>query len=510
MNILFQGCQNYHINIAEKLFTSTSLKPKYFITYEHLFPSVKRQFPNTIIHSKHKAIKGVFPENEKFDDLIDYDVIKHFEKDIRQAISLLDRNDSNTNSFLSKNRIQFCHKQISYWHWVLKYYKIDLVFFEEEPHQCFDYLLYKVSKFLNKQTIMFIRTIDEIGIIPSLGYERQNINLLNNYKEDLKRYESGKKIDFDEYVIKYFDLLKGEYDKVFERHLWDQASEFKKILANKFYLPKYIINNIHKIFYLNNWKLESDQKVKSKRFENSNLDKFNFIFYKIKTAIKKDRLKRFYQKNAIKVDFNKKYVLCALQYQPEKSTNPLGRLFENQILMIHSLRKNISKDTCIYVKEHPSQFVNSYSRYGESFRSKAFYEEISEIPNTYLVDMNSNIFDLIDHSEFVCSVTGSISWESIIRGKKALVLGDAWYKGCEGIYSIDFDSPFNDTLKKLLASDHPNLTKIMIFCQTIRNLGFNAVIGGEHQLVNRNMTNKENGEILFNGIKWLLKENNII
>jgi len=53
---------------------------------------------------------------------------------------------------------------------------------------------------------------------------------------------------------------------------------------------------------------------------------------------------------------------------------------------------------------------------------------------------------LIDKSIFVGTITGTAGLEAIIRGRKALVFGNAWYRGCPNTYTWHESFDFNEIL----------------------------------------------------------------
>ena len=66
------------------------------------------------------------------------------------------------------------------------------------------------------------------------------------------------------------------------------------------------------------------------------------LIFKYLNNRRKQKLKKFYERiSRDTLGDDRKYILCALQYQPEKSTSPLGGIFVNQYLMIDLLSKNL-------------------------------------------------------------------------------------------------------------------------------------------------------------------------
>lgn len=98
------------------------------------------------------------------------------------------------------------------------------------------------------------------------------------------------------------------------------------------------------------------------------------------------------------------------------------------------LRASIPNDLNIVVKEHPTQlrwFMNGYRG-----RSVEHYRAIESIGNTILVsaDLDSNM--LIENSVFVASIAGTASLQCALRGKPAIIFGDAWFKGAPNVFDF--------------------------------------------------------------------------
>ena len=173
--------------------------------------------------------------------------------------------------------------------------------------------------------------------------------------------------------------------------------------------------------------------------------------------------------------------------------------------MIQSLRQNLSDDVIIYVKEHPSQFIYDHARYGEYFRDEAYYESITSIPNVKLLDMRTDIFDMIDDSLFVASVTGTICWEAVNRQKEALCFGYSWMLGCEGIFEIKEEIDIKRAIHRIVNKRKSiELVYVYLFAKTIYDLGFSVAVGGIRNLKHKNISPNENALLLQKAMHWLM------
>ena len=123
-----------------------------------------------------------------------------------------------------------------------------------------------------------------------------------------------------------------------------------------------------------------------------------------------DYYERILQYENLEIDFNRKFVYFPLQYQPEMTTSTLGGDFSDQMLAIEHLLRILPDDTWIYVKENPKQTG--------AMRGPQFFDRLDRIPNLIVLPSYANTFELIDKSEFVATVTGTVGWEAICKGKK--------------------------------------------------------------------------------------------
>ncbi len=521
-NAVFLSPQKYFCFLAEILNKKLKINPRYFHSNNESSGFIEKKFPDAINHNYYDSIKGIFPDGDdsldKFD--IDIDLINSLSHSEHISLSMMDRNDSYTDSFKYRDRLEFYYNQVSYWSMIIKKFKIKYVFFEEEPHQATDYILYKVCEKLNIETIIFVRTISNFGILPMKKFENGCIKLKNIYNDNLIKYKN-KELNLGPFLEKYFKKFKSNYQNILEEHLWDQLDSYKKLIDrknSKISNYSFFINNgmrffdslfLKRIKLFNSKYFISDQKEKNKSLIDSKMSYSTYLFYKIKTTIKKIGNRNFYNKiSNYNLDLNQKYIVCALQYQPEKSTCPLGSRYSNQFLMIKKLRNFFPKNIKIFVKEHPSQFIFDYTRYGEIHRDKKFYNKIMKLGNIEIVPVNFDVFSLIDKSIAVASVTGTICWEGVNRGKPAICFGDSWMKNCEGIFTVKNDNDLKEVSKKIIKNEvNVNIKKVQIFALSIVNLNFRSAIGGINQLKFHNITSEENAEIHYRAILWLLNNN---
>ena len=54
--------------------------------------------------------------------------------------------------------------------------------------------------------------------------------------------------------------------------------------------------------------------------------------------------------------------------------------------------------------------------------------------NVELAPLTWTSFELIDSAKASATVSGTVGWESVVRGKPALLFGHSWYRDCKGVF----------------------------------------------------------------------------
>lgn len=499
-NSIICSYQKYNLESVEILNKQKLINPKYWFVNKSIESSVTKTFPDTLTHNYFDLVKGKlidFPDNYSL-NLDDHFLKKNaFHEFI--VMNLLERNNSLSNSFNYHQRKEFYYRMLKYWYNVIKELDIQLIIFEEEPHQASDYILYVIAKYIDIKTIIPIRTIPELGYLITDNISEPE-QVLKKVLES--KYLSSHSISKN--TKNYIDIIRGDFHKAFIKHLFDQKNELlgkinyrQKIISILFKLPTYL-----KLIYY----FESDQKEKNKSIYDSNLKFHKYILYKILLIKSKKRNSKYYQSliDIIKPKEDK-YVFFSLQYQPEKSTCPQGGYFVDQYLAIKLLSENVPSEWKIYVKEHPSQFVISYARYGDHYRNKNFYDKIKKLKNVKFVSTSEDSYSLIDHCQFTASVGGTVCFESIIRLKPSFLFGNAWYNANNYIFKINNSNDIKEAIDKI-SGEEINKDIIDKFIRKIDIYTHKGVIGGENQLKNMSISSKNNAFILAGAITEYLND----
>ena len=203
----------------------------------------------------------------------------------------------------------------------------------------------------------------------------------------------------------------------------------------------------------------------------------------IKGAVPKNALRIFKKRRSYRA-FNrwvtsdggivggKPYVVFLMHYQPEETTVPRGDVYGQQLNALLKLRSELPDDISILVKENKATF-RAQLVLSVDVRSDDFYRALSGLPDTYLVPLSHDTFELVDNSVAVATITGSVGLEALCRGKKVIIFGEANYKGFAGVIDLSVTAPRGAGLGSLraLGPHDPALTESDLMQELLSSIG---------------------------------------
>lgn len=219
------------------------------------------------------------------------------------------------------------------------------------------------------------------------------------------------------------ELKKPDYLIKNNEILQKQKSVGSKINRAKRYFTK---ENIDK----NDPSLLGDNKERLKRGLNEELNKVSYGMSVPLISI--DEIK------------GRKYVLYPLHKQPEASIDVLGRYMNNQTDNILNIWRILPPDVILLVKEHSNAIGD---------RDAKFFKELVKYPNIYIVDHHADTRTLLENSEAIFTVTGTIAYEAGLLGKRAFTFSEMFFNKLDGVNRIELSdfrycSSFDDLIKR--------------------------------------------------------------
>tara|TARA_B110000003_G_C16625250_1_gene524651 strand:+ start:79 stop:1119 length:1041 start_codon:yes stop_codon:yes gene_type:complete len=296
----------------------------------------------------------------------------------------------------------------------------------------------------------------------SLGNDLENISEI--FRENYIKNISNSDFKISKDVNMFFDRISSDSPKmaknisIYLKHL-DNVNLYKFLL--EFFRLTITLKGFKKcqIFFKKNHL--------PLRLKNSRLSNFQYLNFRFNNFIKINKLKKFYKKKC-KAELPKKYILFSGGYQPEVLSNLIAGHDEITKNVIERVSAFLPKDWKILYKEHPNTFKPGDK--GSLWRNEGFYNDLLSIDNVQLADHELNTYELLDSSEAVATISGSIGIESVIRGKPAFVFGQSWYRSCKSIYYINNNDDIKNAFYSINQQNKINNKDIKIYLQTVFDL----------------------------------------
>lgn len=448
----------------------TGYKPEF-----EAFSKDKKNFPHTIFHNNYDALQcvpaqdidtSVFPAVPK-------KVFDYVEKYRVQALSLMERNNITGMTLRQLNRL--FNEHVQYWHGVLETQKIDAIIFSNIPHIANNFIIYHVAKGMGLKTITFNALKIPTRVIITDDY-REHTKLSAAYtarlQQDIKEEDLPK--DILEYYKKQIDnnrdatpfYIKKDYVKKRSRSN-DVLPRFSSVIENvmKLTIFKITIKYLRMLFTKGVTLLSLEGET---RFTGIAYKRMQRTWVKVKKSFEEE-----YATIEGKPDFSVPYIYVPLHNQPELNTNPLGGIFDDQLLLIEMLAKTMPKGWKIYVKETPLQWKWPLGHLG---RYSGYYKKLAAIPGVVVLSPSVSTFDLIDSCKAVATISGTAGWEALFRGKPALVFGLVWYRYCKGVFQIQGRADLEKAFTEIENGATINVQAIIQFLAAIGDTAIRATL----------------------------------
>jgi len=448
-NVFYVNCAvDPWIKVAKKLQETENLKPVYWNGYSFVDNAnilVKEAFPDILFCEDADSWRGRFPKeiiDRANETSIDIDFLRKFASEELQAIKMMDRMDYDLYSLNFQERQRLFRNMVRSWMAAISWLKPAMIISQVMPHHVSDYVLYLLCQyyhipyFFPEHTPFYARFI-----IPCNLYTIGNI-FNDDYEEALKKSDKELLDGIPQDMLERYNKIKEGYangaptymareNKMSKRYshfgglVWHFIQYFRNLGSHQpLFGKKGMLWHGVIVYY------RKDRKW----IEESRFSLWKFCFMHISAGRLKKKMLKYYNTFISKADYSEPYVLFALHYQPEATSNPGGDIFVDQRLVIDMLLKNLPSEYKVYVKEHPHQFLKQ--RDGQTCRIKEFYEDLSKNPRIKLIDINESTFNLILHSKAVATIKGTIGWESMIYGKPVIDFGISWYETYNGVLRI--------------------------------------------------------------------------
>jgi hypothetical protein len=501
---------SFWLYVAEHL-AENDYYPVYWIGSSKFEEAIKEKYPGTIFHSIIDAVKGIRPvENaDRVLKPLDTALLDDWAVCQIALLRMMNRIDA-LGSFGYSDRVRLLHKLMRYWQTILDDLKPDVVIFSVIPHMVFDYVLYEYCVRKDIKTLMFESTPMR-GM--SFVMERfDGASRIEKLYQRLLQEDKLKTILLSPEMEDYLQSFQGSYQEVpdYIRRDYKQNPYDGLKTPQKSFLRKIIDFNNYSHYIKKQIRITQSRftapdnyfKQRDKKLENSSMSWLQHSFFLVGAHRKMRRLIHHYQQLANDADYNKKYIYVALSFQPERTTSPMASYYVDQSLIVDLIAKTIPENWLVYVKEHPVQFAPSKFYRAQSGRSFDFYDDLVSIPKVHLISMETDSYELIDNAQAVATPTGTVGWEAVNRGVPAMVFGFPWYRGCEGVFSVDTFGSCVNAIEQIRNGYKIDRDKLRLFAYATEQLAITATV--ERHLRIEDYSDRENAARLADALLGLL------
>lgn len=436
------------LQVALSLQKSNALRLKYFFYFdEKLLETARKKYekelPHDIFfHNDKDAWNGVgFPDVAQR-NTVDEELLREVAFGKLQALKMMDRLDPFWDSFCISHRSYWFDELYARCLDIIDEMNLSLLIFPDFPHRVYDYIFYLAAQRKGVCCILFQHTsfnkcfylVDEIGKNPEW---MRKVLLDERLKESdiVNKTISRAKGQQSDYTLDYMERHRERARQMQQSRVKKYVTRFGKIakLITKGN-PRENFTRIYNVLKTNQWEKSVE---KNKMPYSRKISYFQKLKLAKKADVELDGFRKIYRDLTVLVDLEKtKYVGVALHYQPERTTSPVGGAYVDQLLIVDLLDKTLPADFTILVKEHESQFVNS-SEEPTAGRTTVFYDRLAGFSaRVKCISEKISSFSFIDNSCAIATVSGTIGFESLVRGKPVLVFGHAWYYEAPGAYRV--------------------------------------------------------------------------
>lgn len=202
-------------------------------------------------------------------------------------------------------------------------------------------------------------------------------------------------------------------------------------------------------------------EIKHHSFQNSWMQYFlNFLHSKM--------MIKYYDSLSGDIEPEQKFIFYALHMEPEAAT--LARTtYSNQLIIIKTLSQSLPHGWKLYVKEHPHQFknLNNTTRYYfltslNRFKTKSYYDEINALENVSLLKLSIKSSELINLSEAIATINGTIALEAMLQKKPLLMFSQntSPFKYINDVFDIQTSAECDNAIEKIYDNFTPDYSDL--------------------------------------------------
>ena len=437
----FNTNESHWFDVAKKLYEDQVAEPVFWLGADNHYDKASKLFGKNVVKSQSFIHRPYEFKNVNYNgENNNFFFSKNYLRAKDRCLKMMDRLDLYGVFHRLDREVYFHNLTI----WTLKKIeesKPDFLIAAEAPHDHSKYIVYEICKFLEIPAYKFHNWM-QAPLMYLQNMDTDQILKLNKPREhEIDKQASADIKDFINEVKNSTNKYEPFYMKSHRKN-----EEFFSRLKN-FFKKDYMTNNLFTIYLdirHNSGRLLFRKYNPINPFYSFYLSRFWKNFFRRKHLNKAEYI------STSNVNLKDQFIYFPLHFEPERTTNPDGGNFHDQFLALTKLRQIVPDNIKILVKEHPTQLRTHFKR-GILGRSPIFYKLIKNIKGVQMISSKYNSTELIQKSELISTITGTVALESAILGKKSLTFGSTYYDGCPNIFKwndkLTYDEIINTEIR---------------------------------------------------------------
>lgn len=396
--------------------------------------------PNTTLHSLWDALRGRPPARLMGEDKVScppdralVEALLPYEPNTLQMLERINYDNRRAHELR-----MFYLRYVAYWQGVLEFFQPDAVIFQSSPHMGFDYVLYGLCQVRGIRTLIVERTCLPDRLILVERLDRMPCPPVRTTEAGPENGQGSGSEEVPLEAVKaeenYYDLRNRMKNKI---DTWSGSRGGlmvgRAMLGHTKAFFHGLFRNSPRLFKRVDF--ASSSYALSEQMPRA----ITHLWRLFVSGIRRDQLRWLYESHAREPEQAGNYVYFPLQLQPERTSNPMGGIFSDQLFALDILVHAVPKGWEIYVKEHPRQIGGTDVIKFRLGRSKLFYEKLTSYDRkkVRLISPTEPSDKLVEGSRCVATITGTSGWEAVQKRIPAIVFGFPWYLHCPGVYAVD-------------------------------------------------------------------------
>jgi hypothetical protein len=296
------------------------------------------------------------------------------------------------------------YKYLFYVEKIIKDHNISLIIFGEPPHLPLEYIFHLLVD-VNLLNGIYFNYINQLSLIKNYYFITDKFDTYT--KEQHTYIKKIKTLSSDE----LFAMLVEPFNQIYT----------KKIQPKKLFKATDKFSYRDWSYYVSKFKLNKNKLQLLLNFiQSRSINIFNIISNRI--ILDKNISKKY-----INDVLGKNYIYFPLHFQPEATTLPHGRMYDNQLLAVDFLLNNLDKSISIVIKDHPAYYMYTKTESIKDYRNSNFYDYIKLNDRIILLNHDEDSTSLIKNSLCVATITGTVTFEALLENKNSILFGNSIY-----------------------------------------------------------------------------------